>query len=141
MAAIRSKHFLILPGVVLLTLFLWNFCIAQPPPAKAPTVLTMCYLIEKNTMGANYDYNRAAAALDLAKDYANDYVLSDEIKLISTYRNIGSTCGFSSHIIGHALKLQENGINCSVYIGPGRLRLKSTLMIRMVPISSVRCTY
>jgi hypothetical protein len=84
------------------------------------TVLTMCYLIEKDIEGSIYDYNKAAASLDLAMDYANNYVLPPNIRLTSVYRNIGKTCSRRNNIMAHAMKLNDDGINCSVYIGPGR---------------------
>ena len=83
------------------------------------TQLTMCYFIERNTRGIIYDYNKAAAALDLAMSYANDVILPPEVQLTSVYRDIGRTCGGKTEVVGLALKLRDDGVNCSVYIGPG----------------------
>jgi hypothetical protein len=91
----------------------------QNSSINSPTVLTMCYLIERNMPGSIYDYNKAAASLDLAMEYANNYVLPPEIKLTNVYRNIGRTCTGRSSVVAYAMKLQEDGVNCSVYIGPG----------------------
>jgi hypothetical protein len=92
----------------------------QNSSINSPTVLTMCYLIERNMPGSIYDYNKAAASLDLAMEYANNYVLPPEIKLTNVYRNIGKTCTRRSTIVAYAMKLHEDGVNCSVYIGPGK---------------------
>ena len=88
-------------------------------PDLNPRYLTMCYLIERNTSGMIYDYNKAAAALDLAMDYSNNFILPPEIQLRSTYRNLGRRCMAKSHIVAHAQGLKEDGIDCHVYIGPG----------------------
>ena len=86
---------------------------------SSPLNLTMCYMIERNTSGIIYDYNKAAAALDLAMDYANNYVLPSHLKLSSVYSDIGQTCSSRSHVIANALELRRAGIDCDVYIGPG----------------------
>ncbi|OWA50762.1 Atrial natriuretic peptide receptor 1 [Hypsibius exemplaris] len=112
---------------VLLTLFLQVS--GQESDANNQTVdsatvpikvnLTMCYFIERNTKGIIYDYNKAAPAMDLATIYANDFILPPGIQLRSVYTDIGSECNRKTHVIGQALKQREDGITCSVYIGPG----------------------
>ncbi|OWA50764.1 hypothetical protein BV898_15270 [Hypsibius exemplaris] len=89
------------------------------PAPVVPTVLTMCYFIERNTSGLTYDYDKAQAALDLATTHVNDFILPPEIQIRSVYSDIGRDCTAKTHVVGMALKQREQGINCSVYIGPG----------------------
>ncbi|OWA50761.1 Atrial natriuretic peptide receptor 1 [Hypsibius exemplaris] len=85
----------------------------------SPTVLTMCYFIERKTTGVIYDYDKAAAAMDLALTYTNDFILPPDIQIRSVYTDIGRGCSTRTHVVGQAMKQRADGINCSVYIGPG----------------------
>lgn len=48
---------------------------------NAAEVLTMCYVIERNGTGMIYDYNKAAAALDMAMEHANDDIMPAGLRL------------------------------------------------------------
>ena len=49
--------------------------------ARTNRQLTVCYLIERNGVGSIYDYNKAAAALDMALEYANNNILPSHLRL------------------------------------------------------------
>ena len=66
--------------------------VAQNTSMKATRTnrqLTMCYLIERNGVGLIYDYNKAAAALDMGLEYANNNILPSHLRL-SRYRTVHS---------------------------------------------------
>ncbi|GAU91895.1 hypothetical protein RvY_04064 [Ramazzottius varieornatus] len=82
----------------------------------------MCYRLERNGVGMIYDYNEAAATMDMALDYANHNILPSHLRLASVYRDIGNTCSAKTHIVEHALGLKDKGVFCTVYIGPGTIQ-------------------
>jgi hypothetical protein len=83
--------------------------------------LTICLLVERGTNNLFYNFDRSAAAVDLALQYANDELLySNNITLNSVYTDIGSTCSSRNHIVSYAMDLMSRGIKCDVYIGPGQ---------------------
>ncbi|GAU91889.1 hypothetical protein RvY_04062-2 [Ramazzottius varieornatus] len=90
-----------------------------PVSTRPSRELTMCYMLERNGVGTIYDYNKAAAAMDMALDYATNNILPSHVRLAGRYRDIGNVCSARTHIVGHALDLKDEGVSCAVYIGPG----------------------
>ncbi|XP_055352797.1 atrial natriuretic peptide receptor 1-like [Paramacrobiotus metropolitanus] len=90
---------------------------------SAIEVVQMCTLLERNTGGQLlYDYNRAEAAIIMAVDYVNEVILAPTHRINITYRNIGRTCpaeGGLTLATQQALALNDAGINCDAYLGPG----------------------
>ncbi|OQV12408.1 hypothetical protein BV898_13359 [Hypsibius exemplaris] len=82
-------------------------------------MLTACMLMEADTVGVIYDYNRARAGVAMAVEYVNDYVMIDGYYLRVLFRDIGPECSGKTHIVGHAMDLMQQSIRCDVYIGPG----------------------
>ncbi|OQV16420.1 Atrial natriuretic peptide receptor 1 [Hypsibius exemplaris] len=92
----------------------------SPAPSRSARTLTVCLLVERGTNTLFYNFDRSAAAVDLALQYANDVILSDyNITLHSYYSDIGSTCSLRNHIMTYAMDLMSVGVKCDVYIGPG----------------------
>ena len=87
------------------------------------TVLTACILAERGSDALFYNYDRSAAAVDLAVQYANEAILAERNLFLQKYDvNIGSTCSARSTIGSFALGLKDRGINCDVFIGPGTVQ-------------------
>ena len=81
--------------ILFLTIWVGN-SVAQNTSMNATRTnrqLTMCYLIERNGAGLIYDYNKAAAALDMALEYANNNILPSHLRL-SRYRMYTGHCQF-----------------------------------------------
>ncbi|GAV02533.1 hypothetical protein RvY_13082-2 [Ramazzottius varieornatus] len=82
--------------------------------------LNACLLVERGTQNLFYSFERSAAAVELAVQYANDVILYRVgISLNTTYTDIGSTCEARNHLVAHAMGLRDRGTICDVYIGPG----------------------
>ena len=82
--------------------------------------LNACLLVERGTKSLFYSFERSAAAVDLAVQYANDVILYGlKITLNTTYTDIGSTCDARNHLVSYAIGLRDTGVVCDVYIGPG----------------------
>jgi hypothetical protein len=113
--------FLVTLGLALISVTLAQDDIAPLKGAsRSAETLNICVLMEKNMVGAVYDYDKLAAAFDLGISYANQSILPDWLSVRKIYRNIGRVCSEKTGIIAHALALQDQGIDCHVYLGPGR---------------------
>ncbi|OQV16754.1 hypothetical protein BV898_09112 [Hypsibius exemplaris] len=88
-------------------------------PSVAVTDVTACLLLERGNPRLLYDYDKAAAGIDLAVEYVNENVLPPSLRLRVERRDIGGSCGTKSNIINQAMKLWQQKVDCAVYIGPG----------------------
>ena len=93
--------------------------VTQPTLNQPPTNITACLLIERGNPHLLYDYDQAAAGIDLAVQYVNENLFPRDIRLQTHYTDIGNSCSFSSDILSYALELWERRVDCAVYIGPG----------------------
>ena len=93
----------------------------QSDPVKVS--LLACLMIERRTgQRVVYDYDRSVAAIDLAVQYSNNFLMPPGFNLTTFYVDIGSKCSPKPHITGYAMNLRYSGILCDVYIGPGKRR-------------------
>jgi hypothetical protein len=83
------------------------------------TNVTACLLIERGNPRLLYDYDKAAAAIDLAVSYVNDNIFPPDLHLNTVYSDIGNSCGGQNKILSVAMNLWQGGVECAVYIGPG----------------------
>ncbi|OWA53394.1 hypothetical protein BV898_17825 [Hypsibius exemplaris] len=87
---------------------------------KIKEMLLVCLLIETNSEGTlYYDYDKSAAAIDLALEYANNDILPTNMTMIKHHESMGSTCTPHNHAASRLMKLAEEHFQCSVIIGPG----------------------
>ncbi|OQV16974.1 Atrial natriuretic peptide receptor 1 [Hypsibius exemplaris] len=102
------------------------------------TTLNVCSVIEKGQNALVYNYLRAAAAIDMAVEYANDAILPDDVRLKFFYKDGGSVCSANNKAVESALDWTKEGVQCNVYIGPGCDRAVADLYqiaaYRQVPI-------
>lgn len=79
----------------------------------------MCIIMEAGSTTIIADYDRLAAAGDLALQYIEGEILPAEVKIRKIVRSAGSSCGSTYVAAKEALKLFEEGIDCDVFVGPG----------------------
>ncbi|XP_055346499.1 atrial natriuretic peptide receptor 1-like [Paramacrobiotus metropolitanus] len=89
------------------------------PTACSGLNLTVCSVIESGNDMLVYNYQRAAAAIDLAIEYANEVILPADLRLILRYKNGGTVCGANNVAVRRALEWMKEDVQCHVYIGPG----------------------
>ena len=111
---------------------MWNvlfLTIVTVANGQERSVLTACVLAERGTNRLFYNYDRSAAAVDLAVQYANEAILADRnLVLQKHYVDIGSACSAKSRIGQFVMDLVQKGVNCDVYIGPGTLNIYCTML-------------
>ncbi|XP_055344053.1 atrial natriuretic peptide receptor 1-like [Paramacrobiotus metropolitanus] len=88
-------------------------------PSIGETKLLGCILMERGDTNDLYDYNKAAAAFELAVEWINQYVFPVNLSLQTRYLDIGSNCAPRNRIVAYAMDLWNRNINCDVYFGPG----------------------
>ncbi|OQV18989.1 Atrial natriuretic peptide receptor 1 [Hypsibius exemplaris] len=88
--------------------------------SQGDTVMNVCVIMERDSQKVTVNYDKLAAAIDLALNYVEEEVLVDTgITLRHIYRDAGRICG-TNHIAARAaLKLFTDGIECDAYLGPG----------------------
>ncbi|OWA52553.1 Atrial natriuretic peptide receptor 1 [Hypsibius exemplaris] len=87
----------------------------QSPTTKV--VLNACLLTERTSW---YNYDRSAAAVDMALNYANDEILAPVgMHLVVSYSDIGTRCDAKNHAVTFAMDLIYRGIHCDAFIGAG----------------------
>jgi hypothetical protein len=79
----------------------------------------VCSVIEDGNDTLVYSYQRAAAAIDMALEFANEVILPPEVKLKFFYKDGGSICSADNKAIESALAWMKEGVNCDLYLGPG----------------------
>ncbi|XP_055329653.1 atrial natriuretic peptide receptor 1-like isoform X2 [Paramacrobiotus metropolitanus] len=92
-----------------------------PTPDPSNRNITLCLLIERShgDKSAIYDYDRVAAAIQLAVDHVNQHILSGGYQLQTFYKDIGKNCDKKNDIVKYALQILSAGINCNAFLGPG----------------------
>ena len=97
------------------------FFLAFPVELLAETrTVTMCVMAERGSDDLFHNYDRSAAAVEMAVQYANENILAEQsFNLTQLDINIGSTCPVRSKIGSYVMDLVMRGINCDVFIGPG----------------------
>ncbi|OQV13911.1 hypothetical protein BV898_11906 [Hypsibius exemplaris] len=83
------------------------------------TTLNMCSVIERGNINLVYNYRRAAAAIDMALEFANEILLPPEIQIAFHYKDGGDICAADNKAIGSAIEWVKEGVNCNIYLGPG----------------------
>ncbi|OWA52554.1 Atrial natriuretic peptide receptor 1 [Hypsibius exemplaris] len=85
------------------------------PAAK--TTLNACLLTERASW---YNFDRSAAAVDMALDYSNERILAPVgLHLVITYSDLGTTCEAKTSAMAFAMDLIYRGIQCDAFIGAG----------------------
>ena len=89
------------------------------PPQN--TTMNLCVIMERDSARVTVNYDRLAAAIDLALTYVEEEVLFHTgVALRMTYRDGGRVCD-NNHIAAMAaMKLWTDGIHCDAYLGPGQ---------------------
>ena len=64
-------------------------------------------------------YNRTAAAIEIAVEQANAYILPANVQVKLNFRDAGPDCYSVQGPIVGALDLVTKNIQCHVYVGPG----------------------
>ncbi|OQV15548.1 Atrial natriuretic peptide receptor 1 [Hypsibius exemplaris] len=83
-------------------------------------ILDVCMFINRFSQGRLInDFDKAAAAVQLALDHLRSSLLPDNVAFNVTYTDLGAVCRDISNVVNHALQMTDEGIRCSVYIGPG----------------------
>ena len=83
-------------------------------------VLTICSIIERGSRQLLADYDRLAAAMDLAIQTANRDILPDGVTLTLVYKDGGRICAPKSATIGRIVEWAQQNVSCNIYIGPGQ---------------------
>ncbi|OQV13910.1 Atrial natriuretic peptide receptor 1 [Hypsibius exemplaris] len=79
----------------------------------------MCAVIEKGNFILVYNYRRAAAAIDMALEFAHEMLLPPGINIAFHYKDGGDTCGADNRAVGSAIDWMREGVQCHIYLGPG----------------------
>ena len=89
--------------------------------APPNTTMNLCVIMERDSARVAVNYDRLAAAIDLALTYVEEEVLFHTgVALRMTYRDGGRVCD-NNHIAAMAaMKLWTDGIHCDAYLGPGQ---------------------
>ncbi|OQV18988.1 Guanylate cyclase 32E [Hypsibius exemplaris] len=100
------------------------FCAVVPAsPASAEDgamVMNLCVILERDHYLLTANYDKLAAAIDLALAYAKDEVLLESgIVLNKTYRDGGRNCEVNNLSAAAAMQLFAGGLMCDAYLGPG----------------------
>ena len=66
-----------------------------------------------------FSYNRTAAAIDIAIEQANAYILPTNVQVKLNFRDAGPDCYSVQGTVVRALDLVTKNIQCHVYVGPG----------------------
>ena len=99
-----------------------TFVSQQDLPKKdfEKVTLNVCTLVETGNPGFMIDYNRIAAAIDVAVIHANENILAKALKIVKIYKDAGSICDVESLAVSRILEWVGEGITCNIYIGPGQ---------------------
>ncbi|XP_055354563.1 atrial natriuretic peptide receptor 1-like [Paramacrobiotus metropolitanus] len=82
--------------------------------------LRACLFIERDLAGHTYyGYEKAAAAMDFALEYANELIMPQKVKLSMQHIDIGTECRERNHLAAMMLNMIDTGYICDVIIGPG----------------------
>ncbi|XP_055334710.1 atrial natriuretic peptide receptor 1-like [Paramacrobiotus metropolitanus] len=85
--------------------------------------LNVCLILEnplQEALDQFFSYRRTAAALDLAVENVNTYILSPaNMQLVVWFRSGGDTCDSAQDVISGGLSLITQGVTCNLYIGAG----------------------
>ena len=79
----------------------------------------MCSVIEKGNVILVYNYRRAAAAIDMALEFAHELVLPPGVEIKFHYKDGGDVCAADNRAIGSAIDWMQEGVDCHIYLGPG----------------------
>ncbi|XP_055329216.1 atrial natriuretic peptide receptor 1-like [Paramacrobiotus metropolitanus] len=99
---------------------------SSPFPVRAlpsPSILRnkqirLCLVIESSP-SLFYNYRRVAAAIDKGVERANKQILIEGYTINPYYKNMGRTCDKKNDAVKNVLDIQNSGITCSAYLGPG----------------------
>ncbi|GAU87943.1 hypothetical protein RvY_00723-2 [Ramazzottius varieornatus] len=97
-----------------------QFFTSTRTPSNATISLNICLSLETPPLLTEiFSYIRTAAAVDIAVDQANSYVLPSNIQVKLHFRDAGPDCFSVQGPIVGALDLVMQNIQCHVYVGPG----------------------
>lgn len=78
--------------------------------------LTVCWLLEDDSYYSTYE--RLAAAVDLAIEHSNSYILPEHIKLQLVFQSAGSSCSNTQYSVAtNVMQLVRDGVECNVFFG------------------------
>ncbi|XP_055329526.1 atrial natriuretic peptide receptor 1-like [Paramacrobiotus metropolitanus] len=81
--------------------------------------ITVCTIIEAGSRDSIVDYNRIAAALDIAVQHANKFILPKDLHLVRLHKSSSGVCTPKNTALSRFLEWVVEGVTCDVYIGPG----------------------
>ncbi|XP_055350308.1 atrial natriuretic peptide receptor 1-like [Paramacrobiotus metropolitanus] len=111
------------PDPVTTTVYSTTYPTTYPtdPPRINPKdkTIRLCVMVEKDP-SLYYDYSRAAAAIDMGIEWANQKMLTDGRQIVKLFIDVGGSCVFKNDaVIFQALRLRDQGIVCHAFLGPG----------------------
>ncbi|GAU95874.1 hypothetical protein RvY_07413-1 [Ramazzottius varieornatus] len=78
--------------------------------------LTVCWLLEDDSYYSTYE--RLAAAVDLAIEHSNSYILPEHIKLQLVFQSAGPSCSNTQYsVAANVMQLVRDGVECNVFLG------------------------
>ncbi|XP_055329521.1 atrial natriuretic peptide receptor 1-like isoform X2 [Paramacrobiotus metropolitanus] len=81
--------------------------------------ITVCTIIEAGNRNSIIDYDRIAAALDIAVKHANKLILPNGFHMVRLHKSSSGTCAPKNTALNQFLEWIMEGVVCDVYIGPG----------------------
>ncbi|XP_055351643.1 atrial natriuretic peptide receptor 1-like [Paramacrobiotus metropolitanus] len=111
----NTKRVLCRAGIMLR----WMVLVWSTLPLVSMETLLACFMSEGGSDDLFYNYQRSAAAVELALEYTNQVLLPGNITIQRLHVDLGPTCPDKVHVVSYAMQLMESGIKCDVYVGPG----------------------
>ncbi|XP_055344054.1 atrial natriuretic peptide receptor 1-like [Paramacrobiotus metropolitanus] len=78
-----------------------------------------CILMERGNTYDLHDYDKSAAAIELAVEWVNQNVFPANLTMQTIYVDIGSRCSGKPMVLSYAMDLWQRNITCNAYFGPG----------------------
>lgn len=67
-----------------------------------------------------FDYSKGGAAVEMAIEYAIENIVPANVVFDTRFVNLGHDCTVKDTSVHYALELWQAGVQCDVFMGPGR---------------------